>query len=304
MADWVNNVKQIYREANDRTGGVLGILAKALQSFDKARATQAAAGMAYYTFFSLFPLLIGLIIGGSFILERQDVYQNVVDFFVEAFPTSQTLIEQNINQVLELRGAVGIIGLVSLLWSGTNVFAILAHNINQAWAQAESRNLLEKRLVALGMVGALAGLLILSLLSTALLDLLPRLEVPLWGPVDIYQTPVWTLVSGLLPWFFTFLLFFGLYLWVPNTEVDWFSAAWGALVAALGWEIAIRGFTWYLSSGMAQYRLVYGSLGAVVALLFWIYLSSLIVLFGAHLSAAVAEHRHEQGERESNTVAA
>jgi membrane protein len=101
---------------------------------------------------------------------------------------------------------------------------------------------------------------------------------------------LWTMVSNVMPWLFIFLLYLSLYRWVPNTDVRWFEAFWGAVVSALGWVLATRAFTWYLSSGIAQYELVYGSLGAVVVLLFWIYLSSLITLFGAHLSAAVA-HR-------------
>ncbi len=77
---------------------------------------------------------------------------------------------------------------------------------------------------------------------------------------------------------------------MPNTEVKRRAAFWGALVAALAWEVAANGLAWYLKSGLVQYELVYGSLGAVVALMFWIYLSSWITLFGAHLSAAIAQH--------------
>jgi membrane protein len=73
--------------------------------------------------------------------------------------------------------------------------------------------------------------------------------------------------------------------------VRWWEAFWGALVATLAGEIATRGFTWYLSSGIVQYELVYGSLGAIVALMLWIYIGGWIVLFGAHLSAAVARGR-------------
>jgi len=87
-----------------------------------------------------------------------------------------------------------------------------------------------------------------------------------------------------------------LYRWIPNTEVKWSQAFWGALVATLGWEIATQTFTWYLTSGMARYQLVYGSLGTVVALMFWIYLSSLITFYGAHLSAAVTQHSKNGGQ--------
>jgi len=84
------------------------------------------------------------------------------------------------------------------------------------------------------------------------------------------------------------LMLLGLYRWVPSALVRWPEATVGALVATGAMEVTTRGFSWYLRSGLARYELIYGSLGAVVALLLWIYLNSLILLFGAHLSAAVA----------------
>jgi membrane protein len=65
------------------------------------------------------------------------------------------------------------------------------------------------------------------------------------------------------------------------------------LVVAAAWELAANGFAWYVGSGLARYRIVYGSLGTVVALLFWVYLSAWLIILGAHLSAAVARHASE-----------
>jgi membrane protein len=92
-----------------------------------------------------------------------------------------------------------------------------------------------------------------------------------------------------VPWMFAFLTFLGLYRWVPEAKVQWSAAFWGALVASIAWEVAKRGIVWYLSSGLARYRLVYGSLATVVVLMLWIYVSAWIALFGAHLSAAVVD---------------
>ncbi len=285
-----DGLRPIYRRVNHLSGGSLGILRIAFQRFNEARAPEAAAGMAYYALFSLFPLLLALVAAGSFVLKRDQVYQELIGVVPEAFPISRELIERNIKRVLELRGTVGIVGLIGLLWSGMGVFTALAHNINRAWPYAEPRSFLRRRLVALGMIGTLAVLLILSLLSTSVLNLLPQLQVPLWDRLTIYETLLWAALSNLIPWLFAFLLFLALYRWVPNTEVKWRAAFWGALVAALAWKIAANILAWYISSGLARYELVYGSLGAVVALMLWIYLSSWITLFGAHLSAAVARH--------------
>ena len=291
MAGLKAKAEAVFRQADDLSGGVLNTVRQAFKSFGEARAPGAAASVAYYALFSLFPLLLALVAAGSFVLQDAQVYQEAIKLVSSAIPVSQELIGQNIRQVLERRGAFGLVGLVGLVWSATGVFTNLARNINRAWSQAEQRGFLKGRLVALAMVGVLAALLIVSMLSTAALNLLPRLHVLLRNRVPAYETVLWPIVSGLVPWLFSFLLFFSLYRWVPNTAVPWSAASWGAGIAALLWEAAKRGFAWVLDVGLARYSLVYGSLGTVIALMFWLYLSAWIVFFGAHLTAAVADSR-------------
>jgi membrane protein len=291
MADLTDKLEATYERADRLSGGTLSLLRKTVDRFGKERAAQAAAGMAYYAFFSLFPLLLFLVAAGSFFLERGQVFRQAIDLVGNAIPNAQNLIERNLDMVLQLRGPVGLVGLVGALWSASGFFAILGYNLNLAWPGAEPRSFFEKRLVALGMVGVLAALLILllilSLFSTSLLNLMSRLQVPILGTVSVYESPLWAIFSNLLPWLFSWLLFVGLYRWVPNTEVRWPAVLWSAFVAALAWQLAAEAFAWYLNSGLARYQLVYGSLGTVVALLFWIYVSSWIILFGAHLCATI-----------------
>lgn len=283
-----SRLHQWYGQANRITGGVLGILSQTIRSFQDARAPEAAASMSYYAVFSLFPLLLALIVIGSFFLEQGRAYSLVIEPVVQAFPTSQRMVESNIRTVLRQRGSVGLVGLIGLLWAGMGMFTTLARNIDRAWPDAPPRTFLESRLLALGMVGIVALLLLLSLASTAVTSILPQLEVPLAGKISIYDTMLWKIVSRLIPWIFSFMMLFGLYRWIPNTEVPTLAAVWGAGIAAVAWELAKVAFAWYLQAGLGSYELIYGSLEAVVALMFWVYLSGLIALFGAHLGAAIA----------------
>jgi membrane protein len=95
------------------------------------------------------------------------------------------------------------------------------------------------------------------------------------------------LISGFGSWLTIFLVFLTLYHWIPTLRVRWSATFWGALIASLTWKAITAGFSWYLDSSFGQYQLIYGSLGAIVAFLFLIYIISLITLFGAHLSAAI-----------------
>ena len=256
---------------------------QAITTFSNTRASQAAASLAYYAIFSLFPLMLVLIAGGSYFLDSQQVYQTVTRFIQDAIPVSPQLIEENLKQVLDARGAVGIIGLVTLLWSASGYFTSLAHNINLAWPDAPRRNFLEKRFVGLGMIGGLSGLLILSLALSWITTLIPFLNIE---NASFPSLKLWTWFSNLGSWLTIFLLFLALYCWVPTTNVRWSATFWGALSASIMWKAAAVGFSWYLGSGLGRYQLVYGSLEAIVALLFLIFILSLITLFGAHLCAA------------------
>ena len=277
-------LKEWYRNLNQLSGKRLDILKNALGTYTETRASQSAAGLAYYAFFSFFPLLLVLIAGGSYFLNSQQVFQDVTQFVQEVVPVSTQLITENLQQVLNIRGTVGVISLLTLLWSASGVFTNLAYSINLAWPQASRRNFFEKRLVGLGMIVGLSELLILSLALDWIINLAPFMNAT---SASIPGLSLWRFFSSLGSWLTIFLLFLVLYRWVPTSNVHWSATLWGALTASVIWKLATSGFNWYLRSGFGRYQLVYGSLGAIVALLFLIYIVSTITLFGAHLSAAI-----------------
>ena len=284
-------LKKWYRDVNQFSGGRLDIFKNALETFSDTHASQAAASLAYYAFFSLFPLLLVLISGGSYFLNSQQVYQSVTQFVQQAIPVSNQMITENLRQVLAIRGTVGLIGLLTLLWSASGVFTNLAYNINLAWPGAPRRNFLEKRLVGLGIIAGLGGLLILSLSLDWVTNLIPFLSI---ASASSSTLSLWRLFSSLGSWLTIFLLFLALYRWVPTEKVYWSATFWGALTASIAWKAATAGFSWYLRSGLGRYQLVYGSLGAIVALLFLIFIVSMITLFGAHLCAAIDHWKEEE----------
>jgi len=274
-------LQKLYQILNRYSGDRLSILKNTLVTFSDARASQSAASLAYYAFFSLFPLLLVIIAGSSYFLNRQLVFDKVIQVVQQVIPVSNQLISENLQQVLAARGAVGLIGLLTLLWSASGFFTSLAYNINLAWPQASQRNFFEKRLVGLGMVTSLGGLLLLSL---AFNWIMPLVKLSNLSPMAIY---LWKLISSAGSWLTIFLIYLAIYRWVPSTEVHWSASLLGGLIASIAWIIATSGFSWYLRSGLGKYQLVYGSLGTIVALLFLIFILATITLFGAHLSAAI-----------------
>ncbi len=284
----------LYQRANSLTQGRLDIVRTAVIRYNQAQVPRAAAGLAYYALFALFPLLIVLVAIASFFLEGESAILRLVDTLTTALPISENLIRQSIQRILELRRTLGLASLVGLIWSASGAFALLVDSVNRAWPEAERRNFLERRLAALGIVGTLAGLFSAIVILTAGFSLLSQLRVPLAGNVSVYETTAWSALANLTPWLLSFFLFASLYRWIPNTEVSWSAAASSGLMMSLVWEVLNRTFSWYLRSELARFELIYGSLSAVVTLMLWVYISSLIVLFGAHLSAAIAGHAAER----------
>jgi membrane protein len=283
----LDKFKSVCNQANDLRKSIVCILIEAARRFYEVNAIDAAASLAYYALFSLFPLLLILIAIGSFMLESQLIQARLLELIDETIPGSyEYVIQENVQQVLEARGPIGVFGAIGLLWAAMGVFHTLAYNINRAWV-SEARSFIARHLVALGMVGALAVLLGISVIASAIIDLLSQFKIS-WGTASLSISEV---LSQGLPVVLRLFVFLGLYRWTPITTVYWIEAFWGALVATLGWEITTTLFVWYLSSDWAHYELIYGSLATLVGLMFWIYLGSLITLFGAHLSAAVALQR-------------
>jgi membrane protein len=291
-------VTQLYHQVNESLNGIPEIIKNAMRNFTESRSAEAAASIAYYAFFSMFPLLLVLITIGTYLIQDPRIVQQIIDWSVEAIPVSPDIIVRNIETVLEQRGTVGLVGLIGLLWSGTNVFSILSLNINRSFPGTTRRSFIQHRISGLIMVAVLTALFFLSFLLRAILSLLPVIMVPLIGEINLRASPIWTVITGFAPFLIMFFVFFFLYRLIPRTNVRWSHVFWGALVAASGWEILTSGFTWYLGSGLAQYELVYGSLGAVVALMFYIYWSGWILLFGAHLSAAIKQHDEGKYKKE------
>jgi membrane protein len=288
------HAKELYERINQLSGNRFSILETAVKSFTDKHAAQASAGLAYYTLFSIFPLMLVFIAAGSYFLDSHQVFNTVTQFIQQALPISRQVINENLEQILEERGTAGVVSVLILLWAASGMFTNLAYNINLAWPRARRRNFLQSRLVGLWMILGLIGLIILSLVLTWMASRLPFVHVETTSPWNLL---VLRLISAFGSWLMIFLVFWTLYHWIPTLRVRWSATLWGALIASLAWKALIAGFGWYLGSSFGQYQLVYGSLGAIVAFLFLIYIISLITLFGAHLSAAIEGWERERSER-------
>jgi YihY family inner membrane protein len=291
-------LKKYYKQVDHFSGGVLGIFVNTFKQFSQQRGSEAAASLAYYAFFSIFPMLLVFIVIGSFFVDRYIVQGHLVTMLQGVIPGVESVIIENIDRVLRLRGAVTFVAILSLIWSATSVFNILAKNINRAFPQAVVPNFIKGRFMGFLMFISLGMLLLLSIASTTLSGLIPVINIPLDGRA-LHETFLWKIGAFLVPIVINLLMFWSLYYWVPRVRVSRKASLTSAMIIGLAWELLNNLFTWYLSSGLSRYRLVYGSLGTIVALLFWIYLTATLALLGAHLTASIQKSMIQKAKAEN-----
>jgi membrane protein len=263
-----------------------------LRSYNEHRGGDAAAAMAYYTLFSLFPLILFLLSAAGFVLGQADLNEQIMAIVSSYLPGSDQLIGDVIHQVIAARGTMSLIAIVGLLWSASGMFSSLAVAVERAWSPSGDQPPWRYPLIGVTITLSVGILIILSLATSAAMQIVTYYrDALLPSPIAAILPPASSL-SVVASVFTNVAFFFVLYKWVPRVRVPWRAALLAAGIVGLTWEVAKYIFTWYLANvAVGGLNRTYGSVGAVIALLLWIYLSALLILLGAELSAAYAR-RH------------
>lgn len=259
------------------------LVVRTVQELGDDDASHMAAGIAYYAILSLFPLLLGLIAILGFFLPSETVQEELFDFFRRNLPGSIEMLERNITDVIHLRGTLGLLGILGLFWSGSGMFGAVSRTINRAWDIHRDRPFYVRKLRDIAMALGISILFLLSLGATSVFTVLSSTDLPFIG------TAV-NVGAVLLAFVLNLAIFFILYKFVPNTKTYWRYIWPGALLVAILFEIAKSVFVLYLGR-FAHYELVYGSVGSVIVLLLWVYISAFILILGAEFSSEYGRMR-------------
>lgn len=254
-----------------------------------------AAAMSYFGLLALFPaLLVMLVIGNRFAAGSEALTR-----IVELYPGSREFLRATIRSLAEVGWGGIISAVVVTLWAGSWVFAVVERALNRIWG-TRPRGFMHGRALTLGMIGAVGLLLIVSVFLTSILVGIQQLIDQL--PVRIVRRSAWMAFINNAFWqmlfasagaLVTIALFAVVYRFVPNGRVTIRDTLPSAVVAGLLWEVAKYIFA--SSLRYFHYDEIYGSVGAVVAVLTWSYVSSLILMFGAQLSVVLhQEHATEE----------
>ncbi|MCS7038827.1 MAG: YihY/virulence factor BrkB family protein [Caldilineales bacterium] len=257
----------------------------ALRRFGAAAAAHElnvrAAALAYYAVFSLFPLVLlalGLL---GYLLPDPTLPERIGAFFADILPGLADVVFVVVAQALARRQSLGLIGAAGLLWSASGFFGGLGFAIHRVFDEGPWRSPWLNRGLGLAMVLLSGGLLLMLVFLLFLLGAVAGL--PFW------PTPVAALLrheagrlGGLLA---TGLALFLLYRYIPRRRPRPKPVLVGAGATTLALLLLVRGFEWYLRSPLMRLDIVYGSIATFIALLLFLYLAGLVILYGAELSA-------------------
>lgn len=262
------------------------ILTRSFIAFMDNDLTTAAAAVSYFSMLVLFPALLLVITIGNSLLGPETVERYVMSQAMTFLPGAQAFVRNNLQSIANVSAGLIISCSIVVLWATSWVFTVIEKALNRVWGTSP-RSFLHGRGVNIAVMALVLGLLGASALFTALVtglqaaaDNLPlRLAPELAAIAGLAWRAVFILASLAL----TIILFTVLYKILPNTHVSIMEALPGAVLAGTMWEGAKLGFAYLLP--YFHYDLLYGSIGAGVAVLSWVYLSSNILLFGAQFTA-------------------
>jgi membrane protein len=281
------------RDAAVREGsGWRQVLRRTVAEFGADEITDRAAALTYYAVLSIFPALIALvsIVGLVGRPATKPLLTNVGAFTPGA---ARQILESAVNGLTHGRGSAGLLffaGLAGALWAASGYVAAFMRTANVIWDVEEGRPVWKTLPLRVGVtllaVVLLAASAVAVVVTGGLADKAGKLlgvggtAVTVW---DIAKWPVLVLIAS--------LLFALLYYATPNVRHPSFGAILpGGLVAVLLWIAASALFALYVAK-FGSYNKTYGSLGAVVVFLVWLWISNLAILFGAELNAEIARGR-------------
>jgi membrane protein len=258
-----------------------------------------AAALSYYLFLAAIPGLLLFLSVGSYVLgsgkQAEAVLAVVLQhIFPEAASTGRAALEGAAKAILAHRGVVSGVSTLALLWTGMTYFDALQLALNNVWHVAEDRPFHLRKLHSLALVLGAALLAWVSfgittgmqIATAAVFRAKPDLAA-VWLASQVLAGAVAVILASL-----TFTL---LYIILPNRRVSLGPAALGAVIAAALWELAKIGFNRLMVAAQG-YQPVYGSTAKLVVALVWLYVTSALILLGAHLAAGV-QLRAERGRQ-------
>ncbi|MDC2865394.1 MULTISPECIES: YihY/virulence factor BrkB family protein [unclassified Bacillus (in: firmicutes)] len=247
-----------------------------------------AAQLAYFFLLSLFPALVFLItLLGYIPIETEDILTFLRNYAPE---DAMSLIEANVHTIMNKQNS-GLLsfGLLAMLWFASNGVNAVMKAFNRAYDINETRSFILTRALSIVLTLAMIFMIVFALILPVFGQLIGSAIFKILGLSDEFSF-VWSIVRLLLSFLVLFGLFCFLYKFAPNRHVKRKEVMTGALFAAIGWIVVSYSFAFYVDN-FGNYSTTYGSLGGIIILILWFYLTGWVILLGGEINALLNYYR-------------
>jgi membrane protein len=276
---------------------VLLLLKRSAIEFWNDNCTYMAAAISYYVLFSLFPLLLFLLSLFGLFVKNPYLKNEVIVAVIAMIPFSKTEENDVASAIQRIAVAssetLSVLSLLLMAWTASYMFGAIRHSINITFHLTKFRPIVKQKLFDIGMIFGLGFFFLLSVGVTAALEFLRRMASTLAG-VSRYPAlnraigeagVMWGIASHAVPMLLSLAAFVFAYWILPAKRMSLRTVLPAAVTAAVLFEGCKSVFVYYLEN-FAGYDLIFGSLATVVGFLFWVYISAVVLLFGAEIASA------------------
>jgi len=270
-----------------------------VQEFQRDDALGLAAQLAYYLILALFPFIL-VLVSLMGLVGSPELANTVLGYFRQVTPTEvYTLINEYTGDIISGQArAPGLLsfGILFTIWSASGAFSALINALNRAYDVQETRPFWKVKGIAILMTLGLSVLILAGVLLLVFGEPIGRAVANVFGLGEVFEL-AWNIVRWPVAFLFLVLTVALIYYFAPdaNQPFRWITP--GGLIGVLLWVLASAAFSFYVNN-FGSYNKTYGSIGVVIILLLYLYISSVTILFGAALNATLVRMKEEiSGQR-------
>ncbi len=264
------------------------------REFSRDRVLLVAAGVTFYLLLALVPAIAAFVAIYGLFFDPQDVATQLQSLSGLLPDTVLEILRNQASRIASQSG--GTLGLATIggfavsLWSANAGMKAIIEALNVVYDEQEKRSFVELNMQSLALtLGAIAvGLLLIA--AVAIVPVVLRTLAPAPFVAAVISIGRWVLMLAVVA-----ALLAVLYRYAPSREKlpEWRWLTWGGSLAAIGWVVFSILFSWYVTN-LANFNETYGSLGAVIGFMIWLWLSTTLVLLGAELNAVIERGRRRK----------
>ena len=271
-------------------GGWKGFSKSLFGNISSNDVTGLAAQIAYYFLLSLFPLLIFIVTLLPYLpVEQGDILGVVRDF---APGETMSMIEETLQDVMSNRNSGLLsVSIIATIWSASNGMNAIVKSLNRAYDVEETRSFIATRLMSILLTFAMILVFVIALLLPVFGKQIGLFLFSQFGFSDQFLA-IWNGIRWAISPIILFIIFVGLYYFAPSKRIKCLSAFPGAIFATLGWVLVSLAFSYYVGS-FGNYSATYGSIGGIIVLMIWFYLTGIIIMIGGEINALVTIKDHD-----------